>query len=257
MLADDCETMFGHKPEVVQGKGGAGDVILAIRADKKLGKEGYTVKVTDRILLTAPESIGVYWGTRTLLQIAEQSENHQFPKGTLRDFPDYAMRGFMIDCGRKFIPLSFLQDYVKIMAYYKMNTLQIHLNDNGFKQFFGHDWSKTYAAFRLESDTYPGLAAEDGYYTKREFIDLQKLAENLYVEIIPEIDAPAHTLAFTHYKPEIGSKEYGMDHLDLFNLETYKFMDGLFKEYLEGDEPVFRGKKVHIGTDEYSNKKKM
>ena len=67
-------------------------------------------KVTDRILLTAPESIGVYWGTRTLLQIAEQSENHQFPKGTLRDFPDYAMRGFMIDCGRKFIPLSFLQD---------------------------------------------------------------------------------------------------------------------------------------------------
>ena len=157
MLADDCETMFGHKPEVVQGKGGAGDVILAIRADKKLGKEGYTVKVTDRILLTAPESIGVYWGTRTLLQIAEQSENHQFPKGTLRDFPDYAMRGFMIDCGRKFIPLSFLQDYVKIMAYYKMNTLQIHLNDNGFKQFFGHDWSKTYAAFRLESDTYPEI----------------------------------------------------------------------------------------------------
>ena len=74
--------------------------------------------------------------------------------------------------------------------------------------------------------------------------------------IIPEIDAPAHTLAFTHYKPEIGSKEYGMDHLDLFNPETYKFMDGLFKEYLEGDEPVFRGKKVHIGTDEYSNKKK-
>ena len=162
---------------------------------------------SDRILLTAPESIGVYWGTRTLLQIAEQSENHQFPKGTLRDFPDYAMRGFMIDCGRKFIPLSFLQDYVKIMAYYKMNTLQIHLNDNGFKQFFGHDWSKTYAAFRLESDTYPGLAAEDGYYTKREFIDLQKLAENLYVEIIPEIDAPAHTLAFTHYKPEIGRSE--------------------------------------------------
>ena len=39
MLADDCETMFGYKPEVVQGKGGAGDVILAIRADKKLGKK--------------------------------------------------------------------------------------------------------------------------------------------------------------------------------------------------------------------------
>ena len=28
------------------------------------------------------------------------------------------------------------------------------------------------------------------------------------------------------------------------------------KEYLEGENPVFRGPRVHIGTDEYSNKKK-
>ena len=256
MFADDYQQMFGKTLSVTQGKATPGDFILSLSADKKLGEEGYEIKITDRITTSAPTLTGLYWSTRTLLQIAEQSQEHSFPKGIIRDYPDYSIRGFMIDCGRKFIPMSCLQDLVKIMAYYKMNTLQIHLNDNGFKQFFGHDWSKTYAAFRLESDTYPGLAAEDGYYTKREFIDLQKLAENLYVEIIPEIDAPAHTLAFTHYKPEIGSKEYGMDHLDLFNPETYKFMDGLFKEYLEGDEPVFRGKKVHIGTDEYSNKKK-
>ena len=60
----------------------------------------------------------------------------------------------MIDCGRKFIPMSYLQDLVKIMAYYyKMNTLQVHLNDNGFKQYFDNNWDKTYAAFRLESET--------------------------------------------------------------------------------------------------------
>lgn len=76
---------------------------------------------------------------------------------------------------------------------------------------------------------------------QKEFIELQKLAESLGVEIIPEIDVPAHSLAFTQYKPEIGSKEYGMDHLDLFNPETYTFVDGLLREYLEGDEPVFRG----------------
>ena len=256
MFAEDYETMFGIKPEITQGKGVSGDFILSIHADKKLGKEGYAIKITDRIQLSAPENIGIYWGTRTLLQIAEQTDNHSFPKGEIRDFPDYSIRGFMIDCGRKFIPLPFLQDYIKIMAYYKMNTLQIHLNDNGFKQYFEHDWNKTYAAFRLESDTYPGLTARDGFYTKREFIDLQKQAENCFVEIIPEIDAPAHTLAFTHYKPEIGSKEYGMDHLDLFKPETYEFMDGLFTEYLAGKDPVFRGKRVHIGTDEYSNKDK-
>ena len=252
MVVEDCKAMFNYTPAIAEGKGQKGDIILALKKDKKLGKEGYAININDRITLSAPEAVGVYWGTRTLLQMAEQGLS--LPKGEIRDFPDYGIRGFMIDCGRKFIPMHYLRDYVKIMAYYKMNCFQIHLNDNGFKQFFEHDWDKTYAAFRLESDTYPDLTARDGFYTKKEFIDLQKLAESVFVEIIPEIDAPAHTLAFAHYLPEIGSKEYGMDHLDLFNPKTYEFMDGLFKEYLEGEEPVFRGKRVHIGTDEYSNK---
>ncbi len=255
MLVADCQELLGYAPQVVEGKARKGDLHLSLKKDKELGSEGYEIRITDRIELSAPQAIGVYWGTRTLLQIAEQNrEDLALPKGVIRDCPDYAMRGFMMDCGRKFIPLHYLQDLVKIMAYYKMNVLQLHLNDNGFKQYFENDWNKTYAAFRLESDTYPGLTARDGHYTKQEFVDLQILAENHFVEIIPEIDAPAHTLAFSHYKPELGSKEYGMDHLDLFNPETYTFMDGLFKEYLEGEQPVFRGPRVHIGTDEYSNK---
>jgi len=255
-FAADYGQMFGAAPAVAQGKPSAGDIYFTLKKDKKLGSEGYAIRVDRYVTVSAPEVVGAYWATRTLLQISEQSEDHQLPKGQLRDWPDYAMRGFMMDCGRKFIPMSYMRDLVKMMAYYKMNTLQVHLNDNGFKQFFGHDWGRTYAAFRLECDTYPGLTARDGYYTKREFIDFQEEAASRFVEIIPEIDAPAHTLAFSHYKPEIGSQEYGMDHLDLFNPETYKFMDGLFKEYLEGDKPVFRGPRVHIGTDEYSNKKK-
>lgn len=255
-FAADYGQMFGAAPAVAQGKPSAGDIYFTLKKDKKLGREGYAIRVDRYVTVSAPEVVGAYWATRTLLQMSEQTEDHQLPKGQLRDWPDYAMRGFMMDCGRKFIPMSYMRDLVKMMAYYKMNTLQVHLNDNGFKQFFGHDWGRTYAAFRLECDTYPGLTARDGYYTKREFIDFQEEAASRFVEIIPEIDAPAHTLAFSHYKPEIGSQEYGMDHLDLFNPETYKFMDGLFKEYLEGDKPVFRGPRVHIGTDEYSNKKK-
>lgn len=256
MFADDYQQMFGQVLNVTEGKAKAGDFVLSLSTDKKLGQEGYAIKIADRVTLSAPTPIGLYWSTRTLLQIAEQTTDHQLPKGTIRDYPDYPIRGFMIDCGRKFIPMSYLQDLVKIMAYYKMNTLQVHLNDNGFKQYFEHNWDKTYAAFRLESDTYPGLTARDGSYSKKEFIDFQKQAAANFIEIIPEIDIPAHSLAFAHYKPEIGSKEYGMDHLDLFKPETYEFMDALFKEYLEGDNPVFVGKRVHIGTDEYSNAKK-
>ena len=85
IFAQDYQTMFGRSLEVVQGKGAAGDFIFSLRTDKKLGKEGYTIRVTDRVALSAPENIGVYWGTSTVLQIAAQSENHQLPKGPLRD----------------------------------------------------------------------------------------------------------------------------------------------------------------------------
>jgi hexosaminidase len=251
-FANDYALMTGVKLAVKSGKASKGDIVFKLAANKKLGNEGYKISIGNTVTISAAKPIGIYWATRSLLQINEQ--NAGLPKGEITDFPDYELRGFMIDCGRKYIPIDYLNDLVKVMAYYKMNTLQVHLNDNGFKKFFNNDWNKTYAAFRLESETYPGLAARDGYYTKREFIDFQKDAEARYVDIIPEIDAPAHTLAFAHYKPEIGSVEYGMDHLDLFKDETYTFMDGLFKEYLSGDEPVFRGKRVHIGTDEYSNK---
>lgn len=255
-FASDWKELFGFSMQVTDGKPEAGDFYLTLKDDKKLGKEGYTLSVAKSVTISAPETTGVYWATRTLLQICEQTEDHRIPEGKVRDWPDYSIRGFMMDCGRKFIPMTYLRDLVKMMSYYKMNVLQVHLNDNGFKQFYNHDWNKTYAAFRLECETFPGLTARDGYYTKQEFVDFQLDAATQFVEIIPEIDAPAHTLAFSHYKPELGSKEYGMDHLDLFNPETYTFMDALFKEYLEGDEPVFRGPRVHIGTDEYSNKKK-
>lgn len=253
-FADDYETMFGRKLMVVQGRAAAGDFVFSFSSDSRLGAEGYTVRITDRVSVSAPKSRGLFWATRTLLQMAEQQSEYALPKGTVRDYPDYAIRGFMLDCGRKFIPMSFLRDYVKLMAYYKMNTFQVHLNDNAFVQYYEHDWNKTYSGFRLESEYFPGLTSRDGYYTKKEFIALQQLADSLGVEIIPEIDVPAHSLALTQYRPEIGSKEYGMDHLDLKKPETIQFVDSLFREYLEGFNPVFAGKRVHIGTDEYSNK---
>jgi hexosaminidase len=255
-FAKDYYAMFNTEPEAVTGKAKKGDIVLSLKKDKALGTEGYTIKIGDKVEVTAPTAEGLFWATRTLLQMAEQNGGQALPKGVIRDYPDYALRGFMLDCGRKYIPMHFVREYVKFMSYYKMNTLQIHLNDNGFKQYFENDWNKTPAAFRLESEYFPGLTARDGYYTKQEFRELQMLADSLGVEIIPEIDAPAHSLAFTHYRPSLGSEEYGMDHLDLFKNETYTFLDSLYDEYLGGDNPVFMGKRVHIGTDEYSNRKK-
>jgi len=249
-LVSDATEMKLPFTTLGKGRAGKGDVVLQQVKDKTLGKEGYRIDFGESIVVSAATKTGAFWATRTLLQMGEQ---HHFPKGLMTDVPQYGLRGCMVDCGRKFIPMPYLRNLVKIMAYYKMNALQVHLNDNGFKQYFGNDWTKTQAAFRLECDTYPGLTAKDGSYTKKEFTDLQLLGEDNCVEVIPEIDVPAHSLAFTQYMPEIASKDYGMDHLDIMNPKTYEFVDALFKEYLSGKSPVFRSRHVNIGTDEYSN----
>ena len=255
-FAADYKALFGVLPEIAEGKPCKGDFFFTIKRDKKLEKEGYDIVIGDYVKVSANEPVGVYWATRTLLQMGEQYKNGNLPKGHIRDWPDYGIRGLLIDCGRKFIPMNYLRDLACIMSYYKMNYMHVVLNNNGFKAYFNDDWNQTYAAFRLECETYPGLTARDGYYTKKEFVHFQEEAAERFVEIIPEIDVPAHSLAFSHYKPELGSKEYGMDHLNLSHPEVYSFVDALFKEYLDGENPVFRGPRVHIGTDEYSNKKK-
>ena len=256
-MAEDYGLLFGKKLKTqAASKATKGNIIMTLTDDKELGDEGYTIEIDDAIAISANTTTGIYWATRTLLQILEQYEGTNLPKGTIRDWPDYALRGFMIDCGRKYIPLDYLKAYTKIMAYYKMNTLQVHLNDNGFKQYFGNDWDKTYAAFRIESELFPELTAKDGYYGKEEFRQFQKDAAKIGINIIPEIDVPAHSLAFTHFRKELGTEKYGMDHLDLYNPNVITFLDSLFTEYLEGEDPVFVGKQVHIGTDEYSNAEK-
>ncbi len=253
-FAADYKTMFRKTLQVKLGKEMKGQIYFTIDPAvlKEKGGEAYQVEIGEGVKVSANSAKGLYWATRTLLQMAEQSAS--FPKGKITDYPEYPLRGFMLDAGRKYFSMDFLRATVRLMSYYKMNTFQVHLNDNGFHKYHDFDWNKTQAAFRLESTTYPGLAAKDGHYKKAEFRQLQLDALKEGVAIVPEIDAPAHTLAFAHYMPELGSGKYGMDHLDLFNPQTYTFMDGLFKEYLQGPDPVFVNEYVHIGTDEYSNK---
>lgn len=240
----------------------ANSIFLSIKPDKKLGDEGYRLTINEKgIIIQATTPRGALWGAQTLIQMKETSyinkggvRQRLLPCCTITDKPDYPMRGFMLDCGRKFFPMSYLYSLVNIMSYYKMNTLQLHLNDNGFKDQYNNDWNETQAAFRMESDYFPGLTAIDGSYSKQEMRDFIRYAETMGVEIIPEFDAPAHSLAFTHYRPSLGSEEFGADHLNLRNPEVIPFLDSLYAEYLGGPDPVFHGPRFHIGTDEYSNK---
>ena len=254
ILVEDLKELMGWEYTITTGKAKKNTIYLSLsQPDEQLGNEGYVLAINNKVSIEAPTAQGVFWGTRTLLQMLYRQEA-TLAKGTTRDWPEFPSRGFMLDVGRKFFTLDYLKQQIKVMSFYKMNEFQIHLNDNGFPQFFDNDWNKTYAAFRLESERFPGLTSKDGSYTKKEFTELQRMGMAYGVNVIPEIDIPAHSLAFTHYKPEIGTQEYGMDHLDLYKEETYKFVDALLDEYMCGEEPVFIGPDVHIGTDEYNKK---
>ena len=251
-LARDWQTT-GITMNVAEGKKAvAGDILFVYKPQKQLGSEGYTIEIDKSIRIEAAEK-GAMHAVQTLLQITHAS--FSLPKGRIIDRPDYRLRGLMLDCGRKFLPIDYLRRLVRTMAYYKMNTLSVHLNDNINCKFSHDNWDEAYAAFRMESERFPGLTAQDGSYGKAEFRQFVLDAAAMGVEVIPEIDVPAHSLAFSHYRPSLGSKEFGMDHLELTNPEVIPFIDSLFAEYLEGPEPIFAGPRVHIGTDEYSNKK--
>ena len=71
----------------------------------------------------------IFLSTRSILQILKQNGTF-IEKGLVRDYPQYDVRGFMLDVGRKPISLDFLYEVMQNMSWYKLNDFQIHLNDN-------------------------------------------------------------------------------------------------------------------------------
>lgn len=117
-LASDYEQLTGKPLTVASGAAKAGDIVLTLKGDKALGQEGYRMHIAQSVTLTASTPQGILWATRTLLQMAEQAQGKGLPKGTLADTPDYHLRGFMIDCGRKFIPMSYLSRQWRLSSTY-------------------------------------------------------------------------------------------------------------------------------------------
>ncbi|MCQ2389122.1 MAG: family 20 glycosylhydrolase [Kiritimatiellae bacterium] len=222
----------------------------AIKEDDALGAEGYALAIAadGSVAATAPTEQGLFWARRTVDQLA--AAKSPVPAGSMRDWPKYRVRGVMLDVGRKFVRMETLRALLKDLAHYKMNEFHVHLNDDGAPQFTGPDG---YSAFRLECETHPGLAAKDGHYTKAEFRAFMKEAAAMGVTVIPEIDSPAHSGCFIKCKPGLDGK-YGRTHLALDKPEVRDFMEKLFAEYLDGPDPVFAGKYVHVGTDEYDKR---
>lgn len=140
------------------------------------GDEGYLM-VTDEngIHISSAGRTGVLYGTVTVEQILYQDREHQaVPKGVIRDYPLYAVRGIMMDVARIPTRMQFLEDYTKIIKWYKLNEMQIHLNDCQWStpQRNSGDysqWEYTEASHRLESEIFPSLAVQDSKFEREAF----------------------------------------------------------------------------------------
>ena len=88
--------------------------------------EGYELEITNKVGIKASTAQGIFWGTRTLLQML-YSQGTKLAKGSIRDWPEFPNRGFMLDVGRKFFTLDYLKQQIKVLSFYKMNEFQIHL----------------------------------------------------------------------------------------------------------------------------------
>jgi len=158
-----------------------------------LKSETYILNVTeDNIVIGASAPAGRYYALQTLRQLIERKADHaRIPLVQIEDWPEYSIRGFMLDVGRNYQSIATLKSQLDIMARYKLNIFHWHLTDR--------------PAWRIESKVYPELTDADNhrptrdpgeYYTYDQIRELILYAKRKHITIIPEIDMPGHSDSF-------------------------------------------------------------
>ncbi|EFX04405.1 glycoside hydrolase [Grosmannia clavigera kw1407] len=214
-------------------------------------------------LITSPSGItiigasplGVWWGTRTILQQAllslAESGVPSIPYGSGLDIPGWAIRGMMLDEGRHYHPPEFIIELCSYMSFFKQNTLQLHLSDNLYHNpnYTEEQSNELYARFRLwsEESAVAGLNLHaNESYDRATFDTIQTKCASRGVTVIPEIEAPGHALVITQWKPELGL-DTDSSQLNISHPEAIPTMKTIWETFL----PWFHLKTVSIGADEY------
>ncbi|MFT7035643.1 MAG: hypothetical protein ACJA2S_004167 [Cyclobacteriaceae bacterium] len=208
-------------------------IILDLTDDKAFAEEEYVLKVDADITITAGSATGLFWGTRTVLQLLSGGAGSSVSKLDIEDKPMLEYRGLLIDNARSFHSLKFHLKTIKQMSYYKMNKYQVHFSDH--------------ESYTLPSDKFPDLPTKGRHFTKEEVRQLQEFAEKYHVQIVPEIDVPGHSRALTSGMPELNCTDVeGAGKLCIGKESTYKILKELFSEVME----MFPGEYWHLGADE-------
>ncbi|WP_228566025.1 glycoside hydrolase family 20 protein [Nocardia sp. SYP-A9097] len=233
---------------ITEGDGapGPGDLVLRIDQSGPDQPESYRIDIGATVTATARTAEGAIHATQTLLQWF--SRTGALPTGTVTDWPDYSERGLLLDLGRKYLTVDWIEQRIREMAYYRMNLIQLHFSDR-----YG---------FRLESRSHPEVTSPE-HYSRAEIAEIIAYAADYGIEVMPEIGFPGHMNGILESHPELalhpvvtnpidaatdgllaGTAE---GRIDLSDPGARPLIEDLLREFL----PLFPGRYFHIGGDEY------
>ena len=189
-----------------------------------LGTEGYRLTVNAKgIVISAAAPAGWFYGVQTLFQLLpKEIENKtpvknitwKIPYVTIMDKPRFGWRGLMFDVSRHFFTKQEVKQFIDDMVRYKYNLLHLHLTDDeGWRiEIKGFPRLTTVGAWNVKKEgyfgTFPTPAPNEpknygGFYTQDDIRELVKYAKERFVNILPEVDVPGHSLATVVSYPEL------------------------------------------------------
>ncbi|WEK21771.1 MAG: beta-N-acetylhexosaminidase [Candidatus Pedobacter colombiensis] len=246
---------------------------IAVNPGVTENPDGYKLVVDNKnINITASSARGAFYGIQTLIQLlptTTSKDNLAIPSVEIFDYPRFGYRGMHLDVSRHFFDVAFIKKYIDYLAYHKLNNFHWHLTDDqGWRiEIKKHPKLTNIGAWRNGTiiGLYPGTGNDGlrygGYYTQQEVKDVIKYAADRYINVIPEIEMPAHSMAVLAAYPQFGtepSKKYEVAQTwGIFNKlnnvlqpteQTFKFLEEVLTEVMA----LFPSKYIHIGGDEGS-----
>lgn len=179
----------------------ADGVALALIHDPQIADEGYVLQIDpDGISLTTSGPAGQFYGGVTLLNLTVTYAG-ALPCGAITDGPRFGWRGQHLDCARHFFETATIHRLLDLMALLKLNRFHWHFaDDEAFRLQVDCApalWQKT--QFRGEGLPVPGVFGggirAGGSYSKADVAALLAHAKAVQIEVMPEIELPAHGYA--------------------------------------------------------------
>lgn len=223
LLASLFTTPAGFTPAISTEPAKNNGTIL-FSTDATLPEENYKLDITpSRISIQAADNKGFFYAVqslRMLLPPAIESQeaisgiSWEIPATSIQDGPRFPYRGLLLDVSRCFIPKENVIRIIDYMAMLKLNKLHLHLvDDNGWRlEIKKYPRLTEVGAWRVErekdfSQRKNAQAGEStpvgGFYTQEDMKEIIAYASARQVEIIPEIEMPAHTNSSLAAFPEL------------------------------------------------------